>query len=106
MSKSDQPNQSLERMPIPPDAEKVEGLVSAMSITVGQYCQLHGGNMSDVLSACFTLCHRTMDVVLHNTIPPLSVAEQFRMRGVLTGAAERLWTLAVGGGATSKYKAH
>ena len=109
MSKADQPEQPehvAERAPVPPNTERVEAIVLAMSIAAGQYCQLNSGNMSDVLSACFTMTHRTVESLLYHTTPPLNVREQFRMRGVVVGACERLWIFASGGGATSRHKAH
>ncbi len=85
---------------------KVEGLVAAMGLAAGQFCQVNDAGMAEVLSACFTLTHRTVEAVLYRTTPPLNVREQYRMRGVVIGGIERLWNFAAGGGASSKHDKH
>ncbi len=85
---------------------KVEGLVTAMGLAAGQYCQSNDAGMAEVLSACFTLTHRTIEAVLYKTTPPLNVREQFRMRGIVVGGCERLWAFAAGGGPASSHDKH
>lgn len=103
MSKATKPE---EREPIAPDPARVQGLVDAMSLAMGQYCQMNNGTMSDVLSACFTLTHQSVAAALYHTTPPLNVREQYRLRATLVGGVERLWNLVCGGGAGSKFETH
>ena len=94
-----------DRTPTAPNSERVEHIVSAMTMAAGHYCQQHDGTMADMLSACFTMTHRAIEAVLYGQLnPPLNVREQFYMRKVITGGVERLWNLAAGGGAASKFE--
>lgn len=99
-------DEARDRTPVPPDPERVEGIIVAMGTAAAHYCQDHNATMADVLSACFTMCHRTVIALLYHTTPPLNIREQYRMRQTIVGGVEKLWNMAVGGGATSKFDKH
>lgn len=99
-------DEARDRVPVPPDADRVEGLITVMGIAAAQFCEANNATMADVLSACFTMCHRTVIALLYHTTPPLNIREQYRMRQTIVGGVERLWNVTAGGGALSKFDRH
>lgn len=99
-------SQLQDRQPVPPDPRVVEALVNLIARTMSDYSAENDCTLSDVFSAMMTMTLRTIEHVLYHTDPPMSTQEVFTMRKTILKGLERMWTVASGGGPSSRFKAH
>jgi hypothetical protein len=95
-----------ERQPLPPNPQKVEALIEVMANASAAYTNKYDCSMSDIFSAIMTMTYRTTQHMLYHTDPHMTERELFQMRKTIIKGVERLWTLAAGGGPTSRFGAH